>query len=222
MYGTQRTGVRLVLTNTTDPTRVDEYSAWYDKYGDALLRIGRLVNDFRFENTSATGDQADPRFAAVYDIATPDPATAWPDTEASPDYPRDLFGDPRSALVAPVLRGSYALVGTQTHPREHGPITGIHLVLSDAADDTSRQRWEHSLLDAGPLYAVARFRLIDGAPDPAPWLEIFETDDPQPQDAFSRALTAVGDENPAPAIRRQGSFRLVAEHAGAQRASHTT
>jgi hypothetical protein len=221
MYGTQRTGVRLVLTNTTDPTRVDEYSTWYDEYGDALLRIGRLVNDFRFENTSASGDEADPRFAAVYDIATPDPATAWPDTEASPDYPRDLFDDPRSALVSPVLRGSYALVGTQTRPGEHGPITGIHLVLSDGADDTSRQHREHGLLDAGPLYAAARFRLIDGAPDPAQWLEIFETDDPQPENAFARALTAVGDRDPAPAVRRQGSFRLVPRHAGAPFASGT-
>ena len=214
MYGTQRTGVRLVLTNTTDPTKVDEYSGWYDEYDDALLRMGLLVSDFRFENTSATGDEADPRFAAVYDIATPDPATAWPDTESSPDYPRDLFGDPRSALVSPVLRGSYALVGTQARPGDHGAITGIYLVLSDGADDTSRQRWERGLLDAGPLYSAARFRLIDGAPDPGPWLEIFETDDPQPEDAFARALTTVGDQDPAPVVRREGSFRLVAEHAG--------
>ena len=221
MDGTPRTGVRLVLSNATDPTRIDDYSAWYDEYGDALLRIGLLVNDFRFENTSAAGDTSDPRFVALYDIGTPDPATAWPDTEASPGYPRALFGDPRSALVSPVLRGSYALVGTQTRPGEHGPITGIHLVLSEGADDTTRQRWERGLLDAGPLYAAARFRLIDGAPDPAPWLEIFETDDRQPEDAFARALSAVGNHHPAPVIRRQGSFRLVAEHAGAPVASGT-
>src|SRR3954467_2111659 len=207
MYGTRRTGVRLVLTNSTDPTRVDGYSTWYDEYGDALLRVGRLINDFRFEKTSATGDEADPGFAAVYDIATPDPATAWPDTEASPDYPHDLFDDPRSALSSPVLRGSYALVGTQTHPGGQGRITGIPPVLSDGAVDTSRQHREHGLLDAGPLYAAAGFRLIDGAPDQAQWLETFETDDPQPENAFARALTAVGDHDPAPAARRQGSFR---------------
>ena len=142
MYGTQRTGVRLVLTNTTDPRRVDEYSTWYDEYGDALLRIGRLVNDFRFEKTSATCDEADPRFAEVYDIATPDPATAWPDTEP------------------------------------------------------------------GPLYAAARFRLIEGTPDQAQWLEIFVTDDPQPENAFARALTAVGDHarlRPSDGRTRSGS-----------------
>ena len=43
-----------MLTNSTDPTRVDGYSTWYDGYGDALLSIGRLINDFRFEKTSAT------------------------------------------------------------------------------------------------------------------------------------------------------------------------
>src|SRR3954453_6931510 len=118
MYGTRRTRVRLVLTNSTDPTRGDGYSTWYDEYGDALLRIGRLINDFRFEKTSATGDEADPGFAAVYDIATPDPATAWPDTEASPDYPHDLFDDPRSALSPPVLRGSYARLGRHSPPGE--------------------------------------------------------------------------------------------------------
>ena len=104
MHGVERTGVRFVLSNAADPSRADEYSAWYDTYGAGITRPGFLANAFRFENPSAAGNDDDPRYAAIYDIVTPDPATAWPSTEGSPDYPTYLFDDPRSVLVAPALR----------------------------------------------------------------------------------------------------------------------
>ena len=71
-----RTGIRLVLTNAADPSRADAYSAWYDDYERAIIRPGLLANAFRFENANAAGTASDPRFAAVYDIVTPDPASA--------------------------------------------------------------------------------------------------------------------------------------------------
>jgi hypothetical protein len=76
-----RTGVRFVLTNVTDPDRADEYSAWYDAYENAIIRPGLLANAFRFENPNAAGTPADPRYAAIYDIVSADPASAWPATE---------------------------------------------------------------------------------------------------------------------------------------------
>src|SRR5258706_577765 len=76
MHGVERTGVRFVLSNAADPSRADEYSAWYDTYGAGITRPGFLANAFRFENPSAAGNDDDPRYAAIYDIVTPDPATA--------------------------------------------------------------------------------------------------------------------------------------------------
>ena len=119
----ERTGVRFVLTNVTDPSRADDYSAWYDDYENAIIRPGTIANALRFENPDAAGTETDPRYATIYDLVTPDPASAWPATENSPDYPTRLFTDPRSKLVAPALRGSYAMTGS---------IEAYRLLRSDA------------------------------------------------------------------------------------------
>ena len=87
-----------MLTNATDPGRADDYSAWYDDYENAIIRPGLLANAFRFENPHAAGTPTDPRYAAIYDIVSPDPASAWPQIENSPGYPRHLFDDPRSRI----------------------------------------------------------------------------------------------------------------------------
>src|SRR4029077_17099515 len=42
----ERTGVRFVLTNATDPSRADDYSAWYDDYENAIIRPGLIANAF--------------------------------------------------------------------------------------------------------------------------------------------------------------------------------
>jgi hypothetical protein len=214
MYDTQRTGVRLVLTNVSDPTRVNDYSDWYESYGVGLIHTGFLANDFRFENPSAAADEADPRFVALYDICTPDPATAWPDAEQSSEYPTALFEDPRSALVDPVLRASYALVGSHQTPVEHGTLTGVYLTLTDGSDDTSRQKWSSQVLGTGFFYAASRFRLIEGNPEPPEWLEVFETDQQDPLAAYAQALEVLTPNAPATNIRPQetGSFRLVSAY----------
>src|SRR4029077_4395320 len=117
---------------------------------------------------------------------SPDPATAWPDTEHSPAYPAHLFSDPRAKLVSPALRASYALVGSQLKPGPHGPVTGIHVILSTGGDDTERQHREAQILQTGLFFSAARFRIIEGSPDPAEWLEVFETDDRDPLHAYPR------------------------------------
>ena len=130
----ERTGVRFVLTNATDPSRADDYSAWYDDYENAIISPGLIANALRFENPNAAGTPSDPRYAAIYDIVSPDPASAWPTTENSPRYPRHLFDDPRSRLVAPALRASYALTASLETDSDHGDLTGVHIILSDGGD----------------------------------------------------------------------------------------
>jgi hypothetical protein len=39
----ERTGVRFVLTNAADPSRADDYRAWYDDYESAIIRPGLLA-----------------------------------------------------------------------------------------------------------------------------------------------------------------------------------
>jgi hypothetical protein len=208
MHPSSRTGVRFVLANPSDPSRLNEFSDWYDTYSAAITVPGYLANDVHFENPGASGGRNSPRYATIYDIVSPDPATAWPDTEHSPAYPTHLFSDPRAKLVSPALRASYALVGSQLQPGQHGPLTGIHVILSNGGDDTERQHREAQILQTGLFYSAARFRIIEGSPDPAGWLEIFETDYPDPLHAYPRAASHTP---PASQIQPQlsQSFRLA-------------
>src|SRR6266481_4345530 len=161
----ERTGVRFVLTNATDPSRADDYSAWYDDYENAIIRPGLIANAFRFENPSAAGTPTDPRYAAIYDIVCPDPALAWPQTENAPGYPRYFFDDPRSRLVAPALRGSYALAGSLETDSDHGDLTGVHIILSDGGTDAVREQRAAALLKTGFFHGASRFRIIEGSPE---------------------------------------------------------
>jgi hypothetical protein len=210
----ERTGVRFVLTNAADPSRVADYSAWYDDFERAIIRPGLIANAFRFENPNSGGTTADPRYAAVYDIVSRDPASAWPDTESSPDYPRYLFDDPRSRLVVPALRGSYALVGSLGMDNGPRALTGVHIILSDEATDTVRAQRAAALLETGFFYGASRFRVIEGSPNPPVWLEIFETDVKDPLTAYARALAAPPREPSADGIRQRSSrsFALAAAH----------
>jgi hypothetical protein len=212
MHETRRTGVRLVLTNPADPSRLDDFSDWYDTYAAALTVPGYLADAFRFENPDASPGPDSPRYATIYDIVTSDPATAWPDTEHSPDYPTHLFSDPRAKLVAPVLRASYAFVGSQARPGEHGRLTGIHVVLSNGGDDTGRQHREAEVLRTGLFYSASRFRLIEGFPEPAEWLEVFETDARDPLDTYARAINSMPSAASELQPELSRSFRLAHAH----------
>jgi hypothetical protein len=208
MHPSSRTGVRFVLANPSDPSRLNEFNDWYDTYSAALTVPGYLANDIHFENPGASGGNTNPRYATIYDIVAPDPAAAWPDTEHSPAYPTQLFSDPRAKLVSPALRASYALIGSQLQPGQHGPLTGIHVILSNGGGDTERQHWEAQILQTGLFYSAARFRIIEGSPEPAEWLEVFETDDPDPLHTYLRATSHT---LPASQIQPQlsESFRLA-------------
>lgn len=209
----ERTGVRFVLTNPADLSHADEYSAWYDDYERAIIRPGLIANAYRFENPNAAGTESEPRYAAVYDIVSPDPASAWPDTENSRDYPSYLFDDPRSRLVVPALRASYALTGSQETEHHHGALTGVQIILSDGGADRVRAQRAAALLETGFFYGASRFRLIEGSPEPPAYLEIFETDLQDPLTAYTRACGALA-ANRADGLRQRSSnpFTLVAVH----------
>ena len=214
MHPSRRTGVRFVLTNLSDPSRLSDSSDWYDTYSTAITVPGYLANHVRFENPDAGGEKDSPRFATIYDIVSSDPATAWPDTEHSPAYPTRLFTDRRASLISPALRASYALVGSQLQPGRHGPVSGIHVILSSGGGDTERQHHEAQVLQTGLFYSAARFRIIEGSPEPAEWLEVFETDDPDPRHACLRVTSEMPSASQIQ-LQLSESFRLSGNDNGA-------
>ena len=60
MHPSSRTGVRFVLANPSDPSRLNEFSDWYDTYSAALTVPGYLANDVHFENPDASGEKQQP------------------------------------------------------------------------------------------------------------------------------------------------------------------
>jgi hypothetical protein len=182
----ERTGVRFVLTNAADSSQTDDYSAWYDDYERAI----------------------------IYDIVSPDPASAWPATENSPDYPSYLFDDPRSRLVVPAFRASYALTATLEIDDDHGVLTGVHIILSDGGTDTVRAQRAAAFLKTGFFLGASRFRIIEGSPEPPACLEVFETDREDPLTAYARACAALATDLPADGAHERSShpFVLVAVH----------
>ena len=66
------------------------------------------------------------------------------------------------------------------------------------------------------FYAVTRFRLIEGFPEPAQWLEIYETADTAPTTAYDRAVAALAPAAPDPRIKKRqaGSYQLISSHHG--------
>jgi hypothetical protein len=102
MHPSGRTGVRFVLANPSDPSRLDDFSDWYDTYSAAITVPGYLVNDVRFENPDASGENTSPRYATIYDIVTPDPLHAYP-RAASQTLP--------APQIRPQLSESFRLAG---------------------------------------------------------------------------------------------------------------
>jgi hypothetical protein len=198
----------------TDPSHADDYSTWYDDYERAIIRPGVIANAFRFENPDAAGSETDPRYAAIYDLVTPDPASAWPATENSPEYPTYLFADPRSKLVAPALRGSYELAGSMEIDQDDRAFTGVHIILSDGGNDAVREQRAAAVLDTGFFHAASRFRIIEGTPEPPAWLEFFETGLEDPLSAYALACSGLALRPRADGVRQRSSrsFELVAAH----------
>jgi hypothetical protein len=85
---------------------------------------------------------------------------------------------------------------------------------SSASTALTAEHREAQILQTGLFYSAARFRLIEGSPDPAGWLEVFETDDPDPLHAYPRAASHT---LPAPQIHPPAE-RVVPPcgHAGGQ------
>ena len=81
-------GARVVLCNCADPAREGEFNAWYDAYAVDILWPRLLVNVRRYRCIEPEAGDTNPRYFALYDILTPELATAWPLTRDHPTRPR--------------------------------------------------------------------------------------------------------------------------------------
>ena len=94
-----------------------------------------------------------------------------------------------------------------------GPVTPIpDVVLSNGGGDPGRQHRDAEVLRTGLFYSASRFRLIEGFPEPAEWLEVFETDARDPLDTYARATSPVPSSASELQPELSRSFRLAHAH----------
>ena len=180
------TGLRVVLSNCADASREADFNAWYDAYAVDILWPRQLVNVQRYCNPARPGDAAQARYLALYDIVTPDPAIAWPETRDHPTRPRR----DKSPLLDTVLAATYR-IERATGPARSG-VTGVLAVFSDC-NDTARadeaRAWRERLLSeamAGGVFTRASLSVnVEGVPEQPQYLNVFETTRPD-------AMTACG------------------------------
>src|SRR3954471_21134351 len=75
----ERTGVRFVLTNATDPSRADDYSAWSDDYENAIIRPGPDRKRIPLREPRRGWDPNGPPLRGKLRHREPGSASAWPE-----------------------------------------------------------------------------------------------------------------------------------------------
>jgi hypothetical protein len=168
--------VRVVLASCADPVRDREFNEWYDAYASALTEPGYLADATRYrEAPGASGpDRVGPCYAALYRIAGPDPAAAWPSTQS---WFASRGGHPLSPLLRVAFRATYALLAG---PDQVDTRSSIALVFSGAVDgaEPECEEWFGSnaleLPAAAAGIEVSVYRLVEGAPDPPLFLEVYQ------------------------------------------------
>src|SRR3954464_7325278 len=89
----ERTGVRFVLTNVTDPSRADDYSAWYDDYESAIIPPRRDRKRVSVRKPRRRRDCGRPALRGALRHRHSRSGVGRPTIENSPEYPRHLFAD---------------------------------------------------------------------------------------------------------------------------------
>lgn len=199
--GVERTGVRLVLSNCTEAAQLGEHNKWYDAYGADCTKPGLFANAIRFENPEAAGTDDDPRFLTVYDIVTPDPAVAWPQTAV---HQHHLYPD-IPGFISIVLAGTYAVAGS-VGASGYAATTGMTVVLTDA-DESAMEPFAGAMMETGIFAGATRFTFVEGFPgEPPRHLVMLGTTGADPLSAYAGARNAAGTMPSQ--VRHAGSFTL--------------
>jgi hypothetical protein len=187
------TGVRLVLSNCTDPACDDEFNDWYDAYATALTRPELFVDAARYRDAGAVHDPDSPTYVSVYGIAIDEPGEAWPRTHA---WWEERGGQALSPLLQVPYRATYARlagpgIGTAW------PRLALRLADCDAGREADAEEWLRAHVAAvgeQPGLALTAYALVDGSPEPPRFLELLGTAGASAEDAYARLDAQLGDE----------------------------
>lgn len=191
------TGLRVVLSDCADAAREAEFNAWYDGYAVDILWPRQLINVQRYRNPDRRGDASHPRYLALYDIVTPDPALAWPETRDHPTRPRRE----KSELLDTVLAATYKIQHATGPAR--AAVTGVLALFTDCADEVqthAARDWREAILRqvmaGGDFLRASLSANVEGAPAQPQYLHVFETTRPDPVRACRSVLARIDAGGP--------------------------
>ncbi len=185
MEGRYPNGLLLAITNCKDPSKEDEFNAWYNHmHVPDVTSPGIFRHAIRFANT-------DPNSPAGQYVATYE--TAWEDVSKAMQANRDAGesrrarGDRGSPYIEAATVGVFKKLGGEFSAAAR-PTRGILLVLSnckDPAREAEFNRWYEDIhvadiLDTGAFHTAYRYESLDPQATKGKYLAIYETDNPDP------------------------------------------
>jgi hypothetical protein len=185
MEGRYPNGLLLAITRCTDPSKEEEFNAWYNHmHIPDVTALGIFRHALRFVNTDPSSPAG--QYVATYETTWEDVSKAW-GTNREAHAKR---GDRGSPYIQPVTVGVFKRVGGEFSAARR-PTRGMLLVLSnckDPAREAEFNRWYEDLhvadiLDTGAFHTAYRYESLDPQATKATYLAIYETDHSDPAEA---------------------------------------
>ncbi len=198
MEGRYPNGLLLAITNCTDPSKVDEFSYWYNhKHVPDVTAPGIFRHAIRFANTDP--NSAAGQYVATYETIWEDVSKAMPAHREASEKLRKS-GDRGTPLIQSVTSGVFKRIGGEFEASIK-PALGILLVLSnckDAASEEEFNRWYEDvhipdILDTGAFHTAYRYESLDPEATKGKYLAIYETDNKDPAKAREEMGKVRGD-----------------------------
>ena len=188
MEGRYPNGLLLAITRCTDPSKEEEFNAWYNHmHIPDVTAPGIFRHALRFVNTDPSSPAG--QYVATYETTWEDGAKAMAaNREAGASH--RARGDRSSPYIQPVTVGVCKRVGGE-FAAANRPTRGILLVLSNCKDPAREAEFNcwyedmhvADILDTGAFHTAYRYESVDPQATKAKYLAIYETDNRDPAEA---------------------------------------
>jgi len=188
MEGRYPKGLLLAITNCTDPSKEEEFNAWYNHtHVPDVTAPGIFRHALRFVNTDSSA--AAGQYVATYETNWEDVAQAMPAHREASVQLRER-GDRGTPYLQVVRSGVFKRLGGEFCAARR-PTRGILLVLSnckDSARETEFNRWYEDIhvadiLDTGAFHTAYRYESVAPQATQATYLALYETEQHDPAKA---------------------------------------
>jgi hypothetical protein len=188
MEGRYPKGLLLAITNCMDPSKEEEFNAWYNHmHVPDVTAPGIFRHALRFVNTDSSSQAG--QYVATYETNWEDVAQAMPVHREASMKLRER-GDRGTPYLQVVRSGVFKRLGGEFCAARR-PTRGILLVLSNCKDSARAaefNRWYEDIhvadiLNTGAFHTAYRYESVDPQATQAMYLALYETEQHDPAKA---------------------------------------